>query len=191
MQPLSRSFYAQNAEIVARSLLGAVLVRRWPAGCETTCRIVETEAYTGREDLASHGRTLTPRSRPLYGPPGLTYIYKSRGLHWMLNVVCEPENEPAGVLIRGVEPLTGASELIVPGTDGPGKLCKALGIDFSHQQIDVTSTESELWIAAGNKVPDEQVSRGPRVGMGKVPEPWFSLPRRWWVTGNRFVSRWR
>ncbi len=191
MQPLLRSFYVQNAEAVARHLLGMTLVRRWPEGRETTCRIVETEAYTGREDLASHGRTLTARSRPLYGAAGLTYIYRSRGLHWMFNLVCELEDQPAGVLVRGVEPLTGLEAMLAPGTDGPGKLCRALGIDLSHQQIDVTDTRSEVWIATGDAIPDDQVSRGPRVGMGKVPEPWFSLPRRWWVTGNRFVSRWK
>jgi DNA-3-methyladenine glycosylase len=191
MHPLPRSFYVQNAEIVARGLLGAMLVRHWPDGRETTCRIVEAEAYTGRDDLASHGRILTPRSRPLYGSPGLAYIYKSRGIHWMLNVVCQPEGEPAGVLIRGVEPLTGLDALLAPSTDGPGKLCRALAIDLSHQQIEVTETTSEIWIGAGEHVPDGQVSRGPRVGMGKVPEPWWSMERRWWVTGNGFVSRWR
>jgi len=190
MQPLPSSFFAQNAEVVARHLLGTLLVRRWPHR-QTISRIVETEAYTGREDLASHGRTLTPRSRPLYGPPGLTYIYKSRGLHWMLNVVAEPEGEPAGVLLRAVEPLTGLEELRSHGTNGPGKLCRALAIDLGHQQIDVTSTDSELWIGVGVPVADEQVSRGPRVGMGKVPEPWFSFPRRWWISGNPFVSRYR
>ncbi len=192
MTPLPPSFYLQNAEIVARRLLGAVLVRRWPEGSETACRIVETEAYTGREDLASHGRGApTPRSRPLYGRAGLTYIYRSRGIHWMFNVVCEPENEPAAVLVRAVEPLTGVEDLQSPATDGPGKLCRALGIDASHHQLEVADPDSGLWIASGHEVPDEQISRGPRVGMGKTPEPWWSMERRWWITGNAFVSRWR
>ena len=158
MRPLPRSFFVPNAEIVARELLGALLVRRWPSGRETVCRVVETEAYTGREDLASHGRRApTPRSRPLYGAPALTYIYKSRGIHWMLNVVAEPEGEPAGVLIRGVEPLRGLDSLLSPTTDGPGKLCRALGIDFGHHQIDITSKDSELWIGGGDPVRDDQV----------------------------------
>jgi DNA-3-methyladenine glycosylase len=192
MAPLPRSFYVQNAELVARHLLGAVLVRRWPDGRETTCRIVEAEAYTGREDLASHGRRApTPRSRPLYGSPALIYIYKSRGIHWMFNVVCEPEDQPAAVLVRAVEPLTGLEAMLATATDGPGKLCKALGIDSSHQQLEVTNPQSAVWIAAGTPVPDSEVSRGPRVGMGKTPEPWWSMERRWWVTGNKFVSRYR
>lgn len=196
----SADFFSQSAELVARHLLGATLVRRWADGAETRCRIVETEAYTGREDLASHGRRHpTPRNRPMYGQPGLVYIYKSRGIHWMFNVVAEPEDHPAAVLIRAAEPLTGLDRLAArrPGrppeewTSGPGRLCQALDIDNSHQQIDISFPERGLWMEPGERVPDDRVSRGPRVGMGKTPEPWYSLERRWWVTGNRFVSKYR
>ena len=181
----SREFFAQNAEVVARRLLGAILVRRSPEG-DRHCRIVETEAYSGRDDQASHGRNHpTPRSVPLYGTPGLSYVYKSRGIHWMFNVVCEPEGTPAAVLVRGVEPL----EPGVGPTDGPGKLCRSLGIDFSHHQIDITDPDNEVHLLPGPEVPDDQVGRGPRIGMGKTPEPWYSYPRRWWVRGNPFVSR--
>jgi DNA-3-methyladenine glycosylase len=185
METFSADFFAQNAEQVARHLLGATLVRR-SAAALVRCRIVETEAYSGTEDQASHGRNHpTPRSLPLYGTPGLSYVYRSRGIHWMFNVVCEPEGIPAAVLIRAVEPLQ-------PGlgpTDGPGKLCKALGIDFADHQKDVTNATSSVFLEPGPLVPDHRVRRGPRVGMGKTPEPWYSYPRRWWVAGNAHVSR--
>ena len=180
------NFFRQNAELVARHLLGAVLVRRWP-GREVRCRIVETEAYTGREDQASHGRNHpTPRSLPLYGQPGYSYVYRSRGIHWMFNVVCEPMDFPAAVLIRAVEPLEEGFALT---TDGPGKLCKALEIDFSHHQLDVSASDGPIALIPGIEIPETAVRRGPRVGMGKTPEPWYSCPRRWWIAGNRFVSR--
>jgi DNA-3-methyladenine glycosylase len=178
------AFFSQNAETVARSLLGALLVRRID-GQEVRCRIVETEAYSGREDQASHGRNHpTPRSLPLYGTPGLSYVYRSRGIHWMFNVVCEPEGIPAAVLIRGVEPLVDG----VGPTDGPGKLCRALAIDLSHHQLDLSDRTGAVFLEPGDGVPEGEVCRGPRVGMGKTPEPWYSCERRWWGAGNPFVS---
>jgi len=183
--PFPPVFFAQNAELVARQLLGAVLVRRWPDR-EAGFRIVETEAYTGTQDQASHGRNHpTPRSEPLYGAPGLSYVYRSRGIHWMFNVVCEPVGIPAAVLVRAVEPLSGEWE----PTDGPGKLCRVLGIDFSHHQLDLSAPDGPVALIRGAEVPDDQVRRGPRVGMGKTPEPWYSCPRRWWIAGNAFVSK--
>ena len=177
-------FFGQKAEVVARHLLGAVLVVRRD-GEESRCRIVETEAYSGREDQASHGRNHpTPRSLPLYGTPGLSYIYKSRGIHWMFNVVCEPEGIPGAVLVRGVEPLGALWE----PTDGPGKLCRVLGIDSTHHQVDLTDRRGMIFLEPGEPVPDGAVHRGPRVGMGKTPEPWYSCERRWWIAGNPFVS---
>lgn len=185
--PFPPEFFVQNAEVVARQLLGAVLVRRWPDRT-VACRIVETEAYTGREDQASHGRNHpTPRSLPLYGPPGLSYVYRSRGIHWMFNVVCEPVDHPAAVLIRGVEPLGGVQ---LGPTDGPGKLCKALDIDITLHQRDLSDLLGPVAVVPGEPVPDRLVGRGPRIGMGKTPEPWYSLERRWWIGGNPYVS-WR
>lgn len=198
MTPLG--FYTQPAEAVAVGLLGALLFRRWPDGTQACLRIVETEAYTGRDDLASHGRRHpTPRNRPMYGPPGLAYIYKSRGIHWMFNVVAEPEGEPAAVLIRAAEPLRGFEEISkrrprrgpLEWTSGPGRLCQALDIDDSFQQVDVAEGRSGLWIEVQPPLDAPEVGRGPRVGMGKTPEPWFSLPRRWWILGNSYVSKYR
>lgn len=191
--------FSRTADIVAPSLLGATLVRRWPDGSTSTLRIVETEAYRGRDDLASHGRKLTPRSEAMYGPPGRAYIYLSRGLHWMFNVVAEPEGEPAVVLIRAAEPLTGYEALALhrPGrpvadwTSGPGKLCQALAIDDTFHRAELGGGDPRLALLVHDPLPPETISTGPRVGMGKTPEPWFSIARRWWITGNPFVSAYR
>jgi DNA-3-methyladenine glycosylase len=104
----------------------------------------------------------------------------------MFNVVCEPEGCPAGVLIRAVEPL---DEVPIGPTDGPGKLCKALDIDFSLHQLDLGDQSGPVFLALGTPVPEAQVRRGPRIGMGKTPEPWYSIERRWWIAGNPFVSK--
>src|SRR5258706_9769433 len=104
MKPLPRSFYEHYAVIVARDLLGARLVRQEPGQERIAGRIVETEAYTGIEDLASHGRhRRTKRNLPMWETPGYAYVYMSRGIHWMLNIVTEPEDHPAAVLIRAIE----------------------------------------------------------------------------------------
>src|SRR5579859_4471745 len=106
--PLPRSFYARSALVVARELLGAQLVRIEAGQPRVAGLIVETEAYSGADDLASHGRKrITPRNQPMYGQPGLTYVYLSRGIHPMLNVVAEPEGSPGAVLIRAIRPLEG------------------------------------------------------------------------------------
>ena len=110
--PLPPSFYAQPTLTVARHLLGARLVRVLPGGARLSARIVETEAYAGLDDLASHGRAKpTKRNAPMYGPPGRAYIYFTYGNYWMLNIVTEPEGDPAAVLIRAVEPLEGLDEM--------------------------------------------------------------------------------
>lgn len=191
--------YSAPAEIVAPGLLGATLIRRWLDGTTSVVRIVETEAYCGRDDLASHGRIRTPRSEAMYGPPGRAYIYRSRGLHWMLNVVAEPEGEPAVVLIRAVEPVDGRESLAArrlgvaerEWTSGPGKLTQALGIDDTFHRALLDGSDPRLTLVVGAPLGPEQISQGPRVGMGKVPEPWFSMPRRWWVSGSSFVSVYR
>jgi len=200
--PLPRTFYAQSALVVARQLLGARLVHVLPDGARLSGRIVETEAYTGRDDLASHGhsqgRTVpTPRSRPMYGPPGHAYVYFTYGNYWLFNAVCEPEDHPAAVLIRAVEPLEGLEEMAArrPGraihewTSGPGKLVLAMGISGADNTLDLTTPAKGLWIESGAPLPDDRVRTGPRVGMGKTPEPWYSMPWRWWEAGNPFVSK--
>ncbi|HMT21678.1 MAG TPA: DNA-3-methyladenine glycosylase, partial [Promineifilum sp.] len=105
-EPLPASFYTPSALVVARHLLGARLVRLLPNGARLAGRIVETEAYSGIDDLASHGHSRrTPRNLPMYGPPGRAYVYFTYGNYWLFNAVAEPDGDPAAVLIRAVEPL--------------------------------------------------------------------------------------
>lgn len=195
---LPRDFYAQDATIVARALLGAVLCRRLD-GMLLAGRIVEVEAYRTPADLASHGRAgRTPRNLPMWEAPGYAYVYFTYGMHWLLNVVCEPPDQPAAVLIRALEPVAGLEQIAArraglpqtAWTSGPGRLTRALAIDGTHNRADLTTPDSGLWIAAGEPVPDAQVACGPRIGLGKhVQEPWLSIPWRWWLDGNPHVSR--
>lgn len=198
ISPFPSSFYARHTLIVARELLGAQLVRILPGGVRLSGRIVETEAYTGLDDLASHGHTRrTRRNAPMYGPPGRAYVYFTYGNYWMLNAVTEPEDQPAAVLIRAVEPLEGLDEMAArrPGrtplewTSGPARLVLALGISGEQNMVDLTTTEAGLWIEPDQSFPDEAVRTGPRIGLNSTPEPWRSLPWRFWVGGNLFVSR--
>jgi DNA-3-methyladenine glycosylase len=197
MAPLSRAFYDRSALIVARELIGAELVRLLPTGQCIRGRIVETEAYTG-EDMASHGRKrVTLRNAPMWGQPGHAYVYLCRGIHWMLNVVAEPEGQPAAVLFRAIEPLEGL-ELIaqrragrsqLEWTSGPGRLASALDVTDALNTADMTTTESGLWIEPGEQPADGRLRTGPRIGLGKTPEPWLSIPWRFWMADNPHVSR--
>ncbi len=198
MTSFPRTFYDRHALVVARELLGARLVRREPGVGRMAGRIVETEAYTGHDDLASHGRLrITPRNAPMWGQPGHAYVYKSRGIHWMLNAVVEPEGQPAAVLIRAIEPLEGLEVIAarrpdrtpLEWTSGPAKLAQALGITGALNRADLTLTDSTLWIEPDLAVPDEDVRTGPRVGLGKTAEPWYSVPWRFWVADNAYISR--
>jgi DNA-3-methyladenine glycosylase len=191
-------FYIQPTLTVARQLLGARLVRILPDGTRLSGRIVETEAYAGLDDLASHGHSRrTPRNSIMYGPPGRVYIYFTYGNWWMPNVVTEPEGVPAAVLLRALEPLEGLEEmanrrpgrLIHEWTNGPAKLALALGIDQALNGVDLTTTGNGLWIEPDVSVPEELVRTGSRIGLGKTPEPWLSLPWRFWIGGNLFVSK--
>jgi DNA-3-methyladenine glycosylase len=179
---LPRSFYERSAIPVARELLGARLVRRVD-GQRIAGIITETEAYQGEEDLACHARAgLTPRTQIMYGPAGRAYVYFTYGVHWMLNVVTEPEGSPAAVLIRGMQPVEGfeAMQRLRPAgtTDGPAKLTQALAITGALNGVDICTPGGELWIEPGDPIPDEQVTTGPRVGIHSVPEPWRSIPWR-------------
>jgi len=184
--PLPPDFYARSTLTVARELLGARLVRMLD-GVRLSGTITETEAYVGETDLACHARAgRTPRTQVMYGPPGRAYVYFTYGMHWMLNVVTEPENFPCAVLIRAVEVIEG-QELVAarrPGvakpqwTDGPAKLCVAFGITGDLNAVDLTRPVAGLWVEAGEPVPAENVTIGPRVGLYSVPEPWKGMPWR-------------
>lgn len=153
---LPRSFYARPTLIVAQDLIGKVLVHETRAGVASGV-IVETEAYIGEEDPACHaapGRT--QRNEPLYGPPGVAYVYLNYGIHYLVNAVTEPDGWPAAVLIRALEPLeglelmrkrrargrgTGRRPSDFPVADlcrGPGNLSRALGIDLRQNRLDLT-----------------------------------------------------
>ena len=185
-EPLGLQFYSIPADAAARALLGMRLVRRLD-GDLLVGIICETEAYRGEEDLACHARSgRTARNAPLYGPPGRAYIYFTYGMHWMLNAVCEADGVPAAVLIRAVRPINGLDRIaanrigVSPAhwTDGPAKLCKAFGIDGRLNLLDLTRPNGDLWLEAGQILPEEQVIRGPRVGIDYAAEPWLSIPWR-------------
>lgn len=185
-EPLPASFYARDVLAVAPALLGARLVRRLN-GVEIAGLITEVEAYRGEDDLACHARAgRTPRTAVMYGPAGHAYVYFTYGMHWMLNAVCMDADYPAAVLLRAIRPLSGL-EIIAARrdgvdaahwTDGPAKLCRALGIDRALNGCDLSDPSSGLWIEPGLAVPVEQIRTTPRIGLGSVPEPWKSLPWR-------------
>ena len=179
---LSRDFYNRSTLTVARELIGARLVRILD-GVKLVGIITEAEAYIGETDLACHAKAgLTPRTAPMYGPPGHAYVYFTYGNHWMLNAVAEREGFPAAVLIRAIQAVEGIEIMLErrSGRDtlGPGKLCQAMGITKSENRVDLTGTTGGLWIEAGIKVPDSLVTKSPRVGLNNTPEPWLSKPWR-------------
>jgi DNA-3-methyladenine glycosylase len=190
---LPRKFYDRPTLTVARELIGARLVRILD-GVKLVGLITETEAYIGEEDLACHAKAgRTPRTLPMYGPPGHAYVYFTYGNHWMLNTVTEQEGFPAAVLIRAIQPIEGVEVMSVRrngrDTFGPGKLTKAMGITKDENTVDLTVANDRLWIEAGIFVPDKNVTIGPRVGLNTVPEPWFSKPWRFLVKGWKIESR--
>jgi DNA-3-methyladenine glycosylase len=191
-RPLPREFYLRDTEQVARDLLGAVLECRTPDGVAAG-RIVETEAYIGEHDLACHAAAgRTTRTAPLYGPPGVAYVYFIYGMYWCVNAVTRAEGEPSAVLIRALEPVRGV-ELMrtrrpkakrdVDLTNGPGKLCQALGIDGTFN--DKTLLRGPLRILSSEPVPDTQIVITPRIGITKC-ESW---PLRYFIADNAYVSK--
>ena len=190
---LPRDFYDRPTEIVARDLLGAVLECRTREGVASG-RIVETEAYLGEEDLACHAAAgRTARTEPLYGAPGIAYVYFIYGMYWCFNAVTRAEGEPSAVLVRALEPVAGIdlmrrrrgvrSQRDADLTNGPGKLCQALGIigDHNRHPLDVPP----LVIRAGDHISRDEVIVTPRVGISRSAD-W---PLRWLVAESPFVSK--
>ncbi len=200
-QALRRAFYARGAETVAQALLGCVLVRRVGRAL-LAGRIVETEAYLGERDRASHAsRGPTPRNAPMYGSPGHAYVYFIYGMYDMLNVVCGRRGVPHAVLIRAVEPVRGVELMlrrrgvrrVHEVASGPGKLCRAFSITRTHNQLDLTRAAdrtASLWIERGRLSRTESVEKSPRVGVDYAGAD-ASLPLRFFVAGNVHVSRTR
>jgi DNA-3-methyladenine glycosylase len=188
---LPAKFYDRDTEQVARDLLGAVLRCATSDGVASG-RIVETEAYLGEHDLACHAAAgLTARTRWLYGAPGTAYVYFIYGVHWCFNAVTRAVGAPSAVLVRALEPMEGV-ELMRERrrvahdrdlTNGPGKLCEALGITGALNGLPLQKGPIE--ILRGETVPDERVQVTPRIGITKSAE-W---PLRWLVRDNPYVSK--
>lgn len=188
---MEAGFYDRDAASVARDLLGCVLSHEPPGGCRTSGRIVETEAYTGLDDPASHAAARigrTDRNDPLFGSPGTAYVHLNYGIHWCFNAVTGPEGVPGGVLIRALEPLEGLEVMRDRRggrddlTNGPGRLAQALGIGPALQRHDLRLPP--LRIESGVPVPDEHVGRSPRIGISRaVDRPLrFTDDRSAWVS---------
>ena len=186
---LDRPFFGRPTLEVARALLGCVLVSERPEGW-VSGRIVETEGYLGPDDPASHAaKRRTGRVAAMWGPPGIAYVYRSYGLHAMLNVVTEPEGATGAVLIRALEPVVGldlmrrrrgvAAERLLCA--GPGRLCQALGIGLDDHGTDLV-TSRWLWIAPS--APPAVVSAGARIGITRGTE----VPWRYFETDSPYVS---
>lgn len=190
MGALRRDFFQESTLRVSRALLGSLLIRQEAAGNRLAGWVTETEAYVGQSDLACHARHgKTDRNRVMWGPPGHAYVYFTYGMHWMFNVVTEDEGRPAAVLLRAILPHKGIEVMRSRRngkpdrllTDGPAKLCQALAIDDQLYGADVCRPGGPLWFEAGIEVPDDVVTKGPRVGLNNVPEPWHSKPWRFRV----------
>lgn len=190
---LGRDFYARSVLEVARDMVGKVLVHEAPEGVARG-RIVETEAYRGPEDRAAHsvGGRRTARTEAMFGPPGHAYMFVLYGVHWAFNAVAGEEGQPHAVLVRALEPLepqatmaarramdTGRREL----TNGPGKLCAALGLDRRHYGADLCA--GPLYLADDGARP--RVGRSARVNVDYAGA-WARRPWRFYARGNRFVS---
>ncbi|MCD9615692.1 DNA-3-methyladenine glycosylase [Chryseobacterium gleum] len=195
---LPRSYYSNpDVLFLAKDLLGKVLFTEIDG--ETTAGIiVETEAYFGVKDKASHayGGRRTDRTETLYSHGGVSYVYLCYGIHHLFNVVTSVEDEPHAVLVRAVEPLIGKEIMELrrnmPATKpsisaGPGSAAKALGIDRSFNRKKLT--ENEIWIEDhGIAYRPDEIIAGPRIGVAYAEEDAF-LPLRFFVKGNKYVSK--
>ncbi|MFP4056513.1 MAG: DNA-3-methyladenine glycosylase [Candidatus Brocadiia bacterium] len=190
-----RAFYHRPALEVARSLIGLTLVRREPHAV-LAGRIVETEAYTGPDDQASHAsRGRTARNAPMFGPPGHAYVYLVYGIHWCLNLVTGPEGLPAAVLLRAIEPREGiermrarrpAARRDVQLTSGPARLCQAMGIDGSLDGADLCLADAPLWVEECGE-PAGPIVAAPRVGVDYAGQ-WAARPYRFFERDSPYVS---
>ena len=193
--PLPRDFYTRDPRAVSRDLLGKVLVRRQDRKL-LRARIVEVEAYLGKDDPAAHSASgRTARNFVLFGPPGLTYVYFIYGNHYCLNVSCLPDGTPGGILFRALEPLQGIPEMFkLRGIDrssdlrrltsGPGRMAAAFGITRERDNgKDLADSKSDLYIADdGTPPPEVMITK--RIGITKAAE----MPLRYVVADNKFVS---
>ena len=181
---LGCEFFARSVHEVAPDLIGCTLLVDGIGG-----PIVEVEAYD-HEDPASHGfRGRTARNHSMFGPPGQAYVYRSYGIHWCLNLVCEDEGVAAAVLLRALEPAQGLEEMRARrGLDeprllcsGPGRLCQALGVTRDHDGLALDRPPFELLA----RIAEPEIVSGPRIGITRAAD----LPWRFGLAGSRYVSR--
>ena len=182
MRRLPRSFYDRDTILVANELLGKLLVNS-SDGVIRVGRIVEVEAYLGPHDLAAHSaKGLTNRTRVMFGPPGHAYVYLIYGVHHCMNVVTEREGRASAVLLRAVEPVRN----VEGRTQGPGLLCRAMGIDRRSNGRDLVS--DDLYVAAPKKPGPIVIVKRPRIGV-EYAGRWAKRLLRFYMKGNPFVSR--
>ncbi len=182
MKKLARSFYDRGTIVVAKELLGKYLIHV-ASGVERTGKIVEVEAYLGPHDLAAHSsRGLTERTKIMFGPPGNAYVYMIYGMYFCMNVVTEREGHASAVLLRAIEPVKN----IEGRTQGPGRLCKTMGIDKRLNGHDLLS--DDFYIATPDRAEPLTVVRRPRIGVDYAGR-WARRLLRFYIKGNPFVSK--
>jgi DNA-3-methyladenine glycosylase len=194
---LSREFFNRDSRIVGRELLGKLLIRR-EGRKKLVGRVVEVEAYLGKDDPAAHSfGGPTPRNMVMFGPPGFAYVYFIYGNHYCLNVSCQPEGNAAAVLFRALEPLVGIEKMAASRdvtiesprdlrllTSGPGRMAEAFGVTRERDNgKDLTSNRSDLWLADDGFVPAEILDTK-RIGITKAADREW----RYIIKGNPFVS---
>lgn len=181
---LTRQFFARSVHEVAPELIGATLMVNGAGGT-----IIEVEAYHHTDPAAHSFRGQTPRNAVMFGPPGFAYVYRSYGIHWCLNFVCEAEGSASAILIRALEPTEGLPAMRrrrkLPETrdlcSGPGKLCEALGVTIKHNGLPLDRAPFELRARAA----EPEIVVGPRIGITKAVEhPW-----RYGLKGSKFLSK--
>jgi DNA-3-methyladenine glycosylase len=183
-RPLHRAFFARSVHDVAPDLIGAILRFRGVGGV-----IVEVEAYHHTDPAAHSYNGRTPRNAVMFGPPGAAYVYRSYGIHWCLNFVCEKEGSASAVLIRAIEPTDGIAamrrrrgvkdERLLCA--GPGRVCEALGITGAHDGLPLDAPPFAIF----PRNSAAEIVAGPRVGITRAME----LPWRYGLKGSRYVSR--
>lgn len=181
---LKREFYANpDCAELAQLLLGKTLVVDKPGQPRRMGRIVETEAYLGPHDLAAHSsKGLTPRTQVMFDEPGHVYVYLIYGMHHCMNVVGGPVGSGSGVLLRGLEPIEG----IELPSQGPGRLCKALGVDRSDYGQDLCA--DTIFLLDTPLRQDEVIASSERIGVHYAGD-WAQVPLRFYIKNNAFVSK--
>ena len=194
---LPKEFYTRsNVLLIARELLGKLLVVPHESGKRVSGMIIEVEAYRGPEDRASHayGGRRTRRTETMYQSGGVAYVYFVYGMYNQFNVVTNTRDIPHAILVRALEPVEGLEIMRTRRhqqpdrnlTNGPGKLCIALGIDRQLDKADLLG--DQVWIEDYSTVSRGRILKGPRIGIDYAEE-WVETPWRFWIKGNEYVSR--